>query len=809
MYFNLYSSLKLLKSINFVNVRNVFCCTFFAFLIVTSLNFYPSITYAIENNNFVKPEKFKLNPTTVTVEPEIIEISSVKETTVVPQVKTIQDGQLLDLPIFIQEALAIGPEATSIDVTEWDLPPGSSPRFTAANPSGNEVYFTEYGTNKIAKLDLITNNITEWNISSDSEEPYGISYHDDSGKIVFTIAGGEGIHRIGVLDPNTDIVVEYIISQNSVSTIGTVIDSDNDIWFTGGSGSESLQDIYKLDIGQNLNNTDGVITKYNINDTPSGNIFIQIHGIDVTTIFIPEDELELDLVFVGSGLEQSDTSTGNVTHDVSQFERVGMLIPDFNEFIYYDLPEAGATPAIVSADSSGNVWFGESNANKIGVIEPSTDLLTQWAIPTENSDPFHIAVRSLTDVIFFTEYQTGKIGRLNPNTNIITEWTLPQGVVRPAGISFDNSNSMYIVAEGSEQILKIQRTPNLNIDLVTANSGDDNISLLLGNGNGNFGATTNFPIIGGLQPLSIATGDFNADTNLDVVTANQDSDNVSILLGNGNGNFGAATNFNTGSGPQHVVVEDFDNDFILDLAVVNINSDDLSILLGNGDGTFGASTNFTINGGNAPVYVETGDFNGDPNPDLAIAQSIGNSVAIFLGQGDGTFVQASPGTVSVGNNPKGIAIADFDKDTNFDLAVVSTSSDEVSIALGNGDDTFGSKTGFGVGVQPFGVATGDFDKDTNLDLAVTNSADDTVSILLGTGTGSFGTANDFNAGSVPSGIITEDFNDDTNLDLAIANNNQTGTISVLFGDGNGNFSIPSSFAVGDSPIIVATGNFDP
>ena len=95
MYFNLYSFLKLLKSINFVNVLNVLCCTFFVFLIVTSMNFYPSITYAIENNNFVKPEKFKLSPTTVTVEPEIIEISSVKETTVVPQVKKIQDGQLL------------------------------------------------------------------------------------------------------------------------------------------------------------------------------------------------------------------------------------------------------------------------------------------------------------------------------------------------------------------------------------------------------------------------------------------------------------------------------------------------------------------------------------------------------------------------------------------------------------------------------------------------------------------------------------------------------------------------------------------
>ena len=139
-----------------------------------------------------------------------------------------------------------------------------------------------------------------------------------------------------------------------------------------------------------------------------------------------------------------------------------MLIPAMDEFTYYDLPEEGATPAIVSADSLGNVWFGESNANKIGVIEPSGDLLTQWAIPTNNSDPFHIAVEispillESLEPVFFTEYQTGKIGRLDPNTNIITEWTLPQGVVRPAGISFDNAGGMYIVAEGSEQIIKIE-----------------------------------------------------------------------------------------------------------------------------------------------------------------------------------------------------------------------------------------------------------------------------------------------------------------------------------------------------------------
>ena len=367
--------------------------------------------------------------------------------------------------------MAIGPEATSIDVTEWGLLPGSSPRFTAANPSGDEVYFTEYGSNKIAKLDLTNNTITEWNLPTpnNNPQPYGIEYDTELDRIWFTLAGdlispaNEQSTRISVLNPETDGIIEFIVSASLGAVLDISVDPTGSVWFTTNGEDDINDDIYELVLDDDFP-SDSQLKKYNINnqDELQPIIFNEPHGIDVTTVPIPQDEVELRLVFVGSGLEQSDTSTGNVTHGVSQFERVGMLIPAMDEFTYYDLPEDGATPAIVSADSLGNVWFGESNANKIGVIEPSADLLTQWAIPTDNSDPFHIAVEispillESLEPVFFTEYQTGKIGRLDPNTNIITEWTLPQGVVRPAGISFDDSGSMYIVAEGSEQILKIE-----------------------------------------------------------------------------------------------------------------------------------------------------------------------------------------------------------------------------------------------------------------------------------------------------------------------------------------------------------------
>jgi hypothetical protein len=88
-------------------------------------------------------------------------------------------------------------------------------------------------------------------------------------------------------------------------------------------------------------------------------------------------------------------------------------------------------------------------------------------------------------------------------------------------------------------------------------------------------------------PSPIPPGDF-----LDLTVPNVGSDNVSILLGDGTGSFGTATNFDTGDAPSSVAIGDFNGNGILDLAVANIISNSVSILLGNGDGTFGPANNF-------------------------------------------------------------------------------------------------------------------------------------------------------------------------------------------------------------------------
>src|SRR5438552_8737171 len=146
----------------------------------------------------------------------------------------------------------------------------------------------------------------------------------------------------------------------------------------------------------------------------------------------------------------------------------------------------------------------------------------------------------------------------------------------------------------------------------------------------------------GASPYSVAMGDFNGDGHLDLAVANGGSNDVSVLLGNGDGTFTPARNFDAGlgGGPLWVAAGDFKLYRKLDLVVANSSSDSVGVLLGNGDGTFQPAVTLPA-GGTAPQCVAVGDFNGDGKPDLAVASYYSNTVTVLLGDGDGTFRTAS------------------------------------------------------------------------------------------------------------------------------------------------------------------------
>lgn len=336
-------------------------------------------------------------------------------------------------------------------------------------------------------------------------------------------------------------------------------------------------------------------------------------------------------------------------------------------------------------------------------------------------------------------------------------------------------------------------------DLAVANHNDSTITILLNSTNATFAEAPSSPIALGANesgPSAIASVDVNGDALADLLVANQTSGTVSVLLGNGDGTFAPAAGspITVGAGPSGIVVANFNGDANQDFAVTNFADNTVSVFLGNGAGGFTEAPGSPIAlGTNAvgPNALVTADFNGDGNADLAIVNRTSNNVTVLLGNGDGTFTQATASPVSVGQGPVALAAGDIDGDARPDLVVVNQSDHSVSILLNNGDATFSAAVNsplqFNTAKSPSGVAIADFNVDGRADLVVTNQGDHTVTVFLGLGSGAFATGFDLSlpASAGPSAIIATDLNGNNVADVAITDQSSN-QVSIIFN--------PSTFA---------------
>jgi hypothetical protein len=139
----------------------------------------------------------------------------------------------------------------------------------------------------------------------------------------------------------------------------------------------------------------------------------------------------------------------------------------------------------------------------------------------------------------------------------------------------------------------------------------------------------------GTFPQALAVADVNGDGVGDVLTANADSDDISVLLGQGDGTFVAQQRLRVGNGPLAIAVADVNGDGWGDVLTANADSDDISVLLGRGDGTFVAQQRFRV--GNFPRAITVADVNGDGVGDVLTANADSNDISVLRGRGDGSF----------------------------------------------------------------------------------------------------------------------------------------------------------------------------
>jgi hypothetical protein len=310
-------------------------------------------------------------------------------------------------------------------------------------------------------------------------------------------------------------------------------------------------------------------------------------------------------------------------------------------------------------------------------------------------------------------------------------------------------------------------------DLAVVNNTGDTVTILLGRGDGSFSeATATYlssykgsvsPIAVGSAPSSVAVGDFNGDGVPDLAVTDSLGSKVTILLGRGDGTFTEATStylttalgstspIAAGSLPQYVAVGDFNGDGIPDLAVANNGGNSVTILLGRGDGSFTEATSSYLSTplgsaspiavGYGPESIAVGDFNGDGIPDLAIANNAGKSVTVLLGQGDGSFTEAtssylttalgsSTSPLAVGNDPAAVVIADLNGDGIADLAVANQEDNTLTVLFGQGDGSFTAASGspFAASGSPKSVGVIDVNGDGLSDLLVLASNSNSVGV---------------------------------------------------------------------------------
>lgn len=296
-------------------------------------------------------------------------------------------------------------------------------------------------------------------------------------------------------------------------------------------------------------------------------------------------------------------------------------------------------------------------------------------------------------------------------------------------------------------------------------------------------------IVIGQGPRWVATGDFNLDGKADLAVANRVSDDVSILLGNGTGQFTLRTLLATGRSPNSVTVADFSSDGIPDLSVTNRVSNTLSIFLGVGNGDFLLFDTHDV--GEGPRTSEAADFNGDDMIDLAVVHRVSDDIIILLGDGTGGFIQGN--RFFSGDGSREAVAGDFNHDGVVDLAVAVKFENMASTFTGNGDGTFILSDKTRVGQQPTSITTGDFNSDGILDLAVANLGTSEnqlktsrIAILEGDDNGNFTKVNKLRVGDGPRKVITADLNNDGILDLAVANE-RSDNVTVRLGDGAGDF----------------------
>jgi hypothetical protein len=294
-----------------------------------------------------------------------------------------------------------------------------------------------------------------------------------------------------------------------------------------------------------------------------------------------------------------------------------------------------------------------------------------------------------------------------------------------------------VLSYAPHEIVAADMNHDGNTDLVVGSHDSYRILILMGDGKGNFDTASGHAVImrDGNHPHTHGLGvaDLNGDGFMDIVTANSSDNDVSVMLGNGSGKFNPAPGspLQVAPAPYPLTIGDLNGDGHQD--IVSTTSDRtkraITVLTGDGIGNF-RRKDIPLRTP-SPWYVAIGDINNDTFADMVMTHSERNELTVLTGTQNGDFTEVAGSPFNLGHSAWHVAIKDVNGDKYMD--VLAAANDGIRLMLGNGTGKFSPAEGSpfltGKGTWHFGI--GDVNADGRPDIISSNLESKNISVLLG------------------------------------------------------------------------------
>ncbi len=317
-----------------------------------------------------------------------------------------------------------------------------------------------------------------------------------------------------------------------------------------------------------------------------------------------------------------------------------------------------------------------------------------------------------------------------------------------------------------------------NLDVLLSNTAGDSVVLLPGTGDGGFGAAVVTPLAAGAQPHAMAAGFISEDDVADVIVANTGNNTVSILYGSDAG-FSELVLL-AGGLPSDVALAHLNNDDRLDFVMVNTEDEVFSTWIAND-----AQTGFLLsdlNDGGPIPFIDTvvvgevalpGAVDVVFSGDLVVGASPGN--------GDGTIGDTVAPVAEISAPALHMRSGDFNDDEELDIAIATAVGVVVLVGDGNPTEPEFDEQGLGAHDGVLDVAVADVTGEGNDDVVVLAAGDSELVVYPGLGNGNFGSPVVVEIGDGASALAVGDLDGDDRKDVIVANAD-TQSVSVFLAD---------------------------